>query len=65
MMASDLDRCLAKAVWAGEKFVVDSASVGGSQKIAADCRAQVVRFQFNGTWPKNELGLENLSFRRE
>jgi glycosyltransferase involved in cell wall biosynthesis len=62
--ASNLPRCLDSVAWAAEVFVVDSQSTDGSQKIAADCGAQVVQFEFNGTWPKKKnWALENLPFR--
>lgn len=64
--ASNLPRCLASVRWADEIFVVDSQSTDGSIKIAEASGAQVVQFQFNGTWPKKKnWALENLPFRNE
>ncbi len=64
--AGNLPRCLASVQWAGEVFVVDSASTDGSPKIAAEWGAQVVQFAFNGTWPKKKnWALENLPFKHE
>jgi glycosyltransferase involved in cell wall biosynthesis/VanZ family protein len=64
--ASNLPRCLASVVWADEVFVVDSDSTDGSQQIVRDHGAQLVRFQFNGTWPKKKnWALENLPFKHE
>jgi glycosyltransferase involved in cell wall biosynthesis len=61
--AANLPRCLAALAWADEIFVVDSASTDGSQEIARRHGAQVVQFQFNGTWPKKKnWALENLPF---
>jgi glycosyltransferase involved in cell wall biosynthesis len=61
--AANLPRCLAALAWADEIFVVDSASTDGSQEIARRYGAQVVQFQFNGTWPKKKnWALENLPF---
>ncbi len=64
--AGNLPRCLASVQWAGEVFVVDSASTDGSPKIAAEWGAQVVQFAFNGTWPKKKnWALEHLPFKHE
>jgi glycosyltransferase involved in cell wall biosynthesis len=64
--ASNLPRCLACVRWADEIFVVDSQSTDGSIAIAEQNGAQVVQFQFNGTWPKKKnWALENLPFRNE
>jgi glycosyltransferase involved in cell wall biosynthesis len=64
--ADNLPRCLDSVAWAAEIFVVDSQSTDGSQKIAAARGAQVVQFEFNGTWPKKKnWALENLPFRHE
>ena len=52
--AANLKRCLDSVKWAGEIFVVDSQSTDGSMAIAEECGAQVVQFQFNGTWPKKK-----------
>ena len=64
--AGNLPRCLGSIGWADEIFVVDSQSSDGSQQIAAGFGAQVVQFEFNGTWPKKKnWALENLPFRNE
>ena len=64
--AGNLPRCLASIHWADEIFVVDSQSTDGSIDIARQHSAQVVQFQFNGTWPKKKnWALENLPFRNE
>ncbi len=64
--ASNLARCLGCVGWADEIFVVDSQSTDGSQRIAEEFGAQVVQFEFNGTWPKKKnWALENLPFRNE
>jgi glycosyltransferase involved in cell wall biosynthesis len=64
--ASNLPRCLAGVRWADEIFVVDSQSTDGSIAIAEQNDAQVVQFQFDGTWPKKKnWALENLPFRNE
>src|SRR4051794_13847724 len=64
--ASNLRRCLESVKWADEVFVVDSQSTDGSIEIAGEYGAQVVQFQFNGTWPKKKnWALENLRFKNE
>ena len=64
--ACNLPRCLGSIRWADEIFVVDSQSADGSIGIAQQHGAQVVQFQFNGTWPKKKnWALENLPFRNE
>jgi glycosyltransferase involved in cell wall biosynthesis len=64
--ARNLPRCLACVRWADEIFVVDSQSTDGSIAIAEQNGAQVMQFQFNGTWPKKKnWALENLPFRNE
>jgi glycosyltransferase involved in cell wall biosynthesis len=64
--AGNLPRCLASVRWADEIFVVDSQSTDGSIAIAEQHGAQVVQFQFNGTWPKKKnWALENLPFRND
>ncbi len=64
--AGNLRRCLQSVRWADEVFVVDSQSTDGSIEIAQEHEAQVVQFQFNGTWPKKKnWALENLPFRNE
>jgi glycosyltransferase involved in cell wall biosynthesis len=64
--AANLRRSLASVSWAKEIIVVDSQSSDGSAGIAEANGAQVVQFQFNGTWPKKKnWALENLSFKHE
>ena len=64
--AGNLPRCLASVRWADEIFVVDSNSTDGSQRIAEELGAQVVQFQFNGTWPKKKTwALANLPFHND
>lgn len=64
--AGNLPRCLALQRWADEVFVIDSQSTDGSQQIAQGHGAQVVQFEFNGTWPKKKnWALEHLPFRNE
>lgn len=62
----NLDRCLASVSWADEIFVVDSHSADATPAIAARHGAQVVQFDFNGTWPKKKnWALDNLPFKHE
>ena len=64
--AANLPRCLSSITWADEIFVVDSQSTDGSIAIAEGAGAQVVQFDFNGTWPKKKnWALEHLPFRNE
>ena len=64
--AGNLPRCLDSIRWADEIFLVDSQSTDASVEIAQEHGAQVVQFQFNGTWPKKKnWALENLTFRNE
>jgi glycosyltransferase involved in cell wall biosynthesis len=64
--AANLPRCLGSVAWADEIFVVDSQSTDGSIETAERAGAQVVQFQFNGTWPKKKnWALEHLHFRNE
>ena len=64
--AANLPRCLESISWADEIFVVDSNSTDGSPRIAEEFGAQVVQFEFNGTWPKKKnWALQNLPFRNE
>jgi glycosyltransferase involved in cell wall biosynthesis len=62
----NLARCLAAIPWAGEIFVVDSASTDRTAAIAAAHGAQVVQFHFNGSWPKKKnWALRELPFAYE
>jgi glycosyltransferase involved in cell wall biosynthesis len=64
--AGNLARCLASVRWADEICVVDSQSTDGSIAIAEQNGAQIVQFQFNGTWPKKKnWALENIPFRND
>jgi glycosyltransferase involved in cell wall biosynthesis len=64
--AGNLPRCLDSIRWADEIFVVDSQSTDASVEIAQQHGAQVVQFQFNGSWPKKKnWALENLPFRNQ
>jgi len=64
--AGNLPRCLASIDWADEIFVVDSQSADESIDLALQHGAQVVQFEFNGTWPKKKnWALENLPFRND
>jgi glycosyltransferase involved in cell wall biosynthesis len=64
--AANLPRCLDCVRWAGEIFVVDSCSTDKTAQIAEAHGAQVVQFDFNGTWPKKKnWALENLPFKNE
>lgn len=50
--AGNLPRCLDAVSWADETFVVDSHSTDATCEIAAGRGANVVHFEFSGTWPK-------------
>ena len=64
--AENLPRCLACVQWADEIFVVDSQSTDNSAEVAERHRANVVQFEFNGTWPKKKnWALEHLPFRND
>jgi len=64
--AANLPRCLQAVTWADQVFVVDSQSTDRTPEIAAESGAEVVQFQFNGTWPKKKnWALENLPFKHE
>jgi glycosyltransferase involved in cell wall biosynthesis len=63
---SNLPACLASVSRADEVFVVDSQSDDRSIEISESYGAQVVQFEFNGSWPKKKnWSLENLPFRNE
>ena len=64
--AGNLPRCLESVRWADEIIVVDSQSTDGSIALAQEHGAQVVQFDFNGTWPKKKnWALENVAFRND
>jgi glycosyltransferase involved in cell wall biosynthesis len=64
--AENLRRCLPALAWADEVFVVDSRSTDATAVVAAEHGAEVVQFQFNGSFPKKKnWALENLPFRNE
>ncbi len=63
---ANLPRCLASVAWAGAVIVIDSHSTDGTPELARRLGAQVVQFDFNGTWPKKrEWALRNLPFAHE
>ncbi|MBE9029454.1 glycosyltransferase family 2 protein [filamentous cyanobacterium LEGE 11480] len=63
---SNLPACLESLSRADEIFVVDSQSSDRSIEISESYGAQVVQFEFNGSWPKKKnWSLENLPFRNE
>jgi glycosyltransferase involved in cell wall biosynthesis len=63
---ANLRRCLPALAWADEVFVVDSQSSDRSGEVAAEHGATVVKFRFNGTFPKKKnWALENLPLRNE
>src|ERR1700720_3710914 len=64
--AENLPRCLGCVPWADEIWVVDSHSTDDSADIAKRYGANVVQFDFNGTWPKKKnWALENLPFKND
>jgi glycosyltransferase involved in cell wall biosynthesis len=64
--AGNLPRCLGSVGWAGEVWVVDSASTDGTVAVAEAAGARVVQFEFKGVWPKKKnWALENLPFAHE
>lgn len=63
---TNLARCLRSIPWADQVFVVDSNSRDRTGEIAREHGAEVVQFEFNGTWPKKKnWALANLPFRHE
>ena len=64
--AQNLRKCLPALGWADEVFVVDSQSSDGSIEVARAMGANVVQFEFNGTFPKKKnWALESLPFANE
>lgn len=63
---ANLPACLESVSRAAEVFVVDSQSSDQSIEIAESYGAQVVQFEFNGSWPKKKnWSLENLPFQND
>ena len=60
---ANIRACLAPMARFAEIFVVDSNSVDGTAAIATEMGARVVRFTWNGRYPKKKQWcLENLPF---
>src|ERR1700729_2041985 len=58
--------CLASVSWADEVIVVDSNSTDGTQELAQAAGAQVVKFQWNGKFPKKKnWALENIPWKND
>jgi len=63
---ANLPRCLQSISWADQVFVVDSKSEDRTPEITREHGAELVQFEFNGTWPKKKnWALANLPFRNE
>ena len=64
--AHNLERCLRSVSWASEIYVVDSQSTDSTCRIAAECGAKVVQFEYGGGWPKKKnWALANIPFANE
>jgi glycosyltransferase involved in cell wall biosynthesis len=64
--AGNLRDCLASIAFADEIVLVDSASTDATPQIAAEFGAELVQFQWNGSFPrKKNWALENVSWRHE
>ncbi len=64
--SANLKRCLPALSWADEIFVVDSQSTDDTIDVAKAHGAQVIQFEFNGSYPKKKnWSLENLPFRND
>lgn len=50
----NIRRALESVSWADDVWVVDSASTDRTAAIARECGANVVQFEYNGTWPKKK-----------
>jgi glycosyltransferase involved in cell wall biosynthesis len=60
---ANLRRCLESVQWASEVVVVDSASTDGTARIAEECGARVVQFEYRGGFPKKKnWALGNISY---
>jgi len=64
--AANLQRCLPALAWADEVFVIDSQSSDETARVAARFGANVIQFQFGGSYPKKKnWALENVAFRND
>src|SRR5271166_2910744 len=64
--AENLRRCLPALAWADEVFVIDSQSSDETAQVAAEYKAHVVQFYYNGMYPKKKnWALNNLPFHNE
>lgn len=62
----NLECCLKSISWADEVFVIDSDSTDGSQTMVEQFGAKVIKFKYNGIWPKKKnWALENIPFKNE
>ena len=48
--AHNLERCLRSVAWASEIYVIDSQSADSTCRIAVECGAKVVQFEYRGGW---------------
>ena len=59
----NLERCLRSAAWASEIYVIDSQSTDGTCRIAEECGAKIIQFEYSGSWPKKKnWALANICF---
>jgi glycosyltransferase involved in cell wall biosynthesis len=64
--AGNLRDCLASVAFADEIVLVDSGSVDATPQVAAEFGAQIVQFQWDGTFPrKKNWALENVPWRHD
>jgi glycosyltransferase involved in cell wall biosynthesis len=62
--ARNIGACVESARWADEVVVVDSGSQDGTAELARERGAGVVRFQWNGAWPKKKnWALANVAWK--